>query len=178
MIEAAIIAGAFLFGALWRRVFGGWRPFGVKSIRALNFAVLGVLAGALAYFVGGIEWYWSALMGTALSLSYAPAHGPDSNLFAKIDNDWIELPLRYGILPGAPLGAILALLGNYWGAALVLAGGVAAGLAYAFFRHVGERLTWLPTDPTPHSIVDGRQVYNEFFLGALPCAAFAAAIQL
>lgn len=181
----AFVALSFVFGALWRREFGGWRPFGGHVPRAVNFVILGVAAGLVAFFTGH-GFYWSPIMAIALTMSYAPAHGPDSNVFSFLKNDWVEYSLRYGIMPGLLVGGMFFFQSNPLGGSAMIVGGILAGLAQAYFRWVylktnfehEAHLTWLPIDSSEHSIVDGISVYGEFFLGAFPCAAFTLACLL
>lgn len=172
MIDLLIVMVAAVLGALWRRWYGGWKPAGMDTPKLLKLVVMAALTGALGFLLvtPGL-----ALAGPMIAYSFTPAHGQDSNRFAALQNDWIEQALRYGIFSGLGVGAVFAVFGYAASAVVMLIGAVAAGIGSAFFTNYGDRLTWLPVDPAPASIVDGRQVYNEFWLGMLVVGSFALA---
>ena len=177
-MEYIVLFLSFILGACWRRIFGGWRPFGIHLPRIVNLVIYAIGAClTAACFLWPSDWQ-IFLSTIALAFSWTPAHGTDSNMWHSFNNDWIEQALRYGIFPGILVGAFFVWHGSILSAIIMLISGILAGLAAAFFVIHGEEVKWLPVDPTPHSFADGRKVYNEFSLGGIISFGFCLACLL
>lgn len=167
---AAILATAFVFGALLRRVFGGWLGLSRSLCAAL---IIGASAAPAWWAWGGFEPWPVPLVGglpmwakALLVTGLAAVFWTDGHRF---DRPWMLLG-RYG-WPMIPLAAI----SGVW--AVLAVGPVVAGAAVlARWYATPVELPW--DDAPEQQMADGWTAWWEIVLGGVGMCAFWSAALL
>jgi hypothetical protein len=167
MLTVILTAVTALFGALWRRWLGGWKPAGFEVSRIVKYAVLA--AGLLPMLLLGVSPIQLALFAAVLIGGFSIGHGSwqDMGTMPRTRNGYLDPlldklklgPVAHDFVGQATHYSLISVAGAIvLGAPLYALAGLVSALGYLAFSKLQ------PATKSP--LLDAWTAYAELLLGA------------